>query len=152
MENVTQFSVLMANKPGVLARICRALAKDKININAMSMADTAENGVLRLTTDKPDQARAVLQHLNVPMTETEVLLIPVANRVGAVADLFERLSSVHVHVSYLYGTTGGRGAKTLLVFKVNDIKKAMKAMDAPKPAAGKDMKIKLRRPGGGKRR
>jgi hypothetical protein len=153
MRNVTQFSVFMANKPGILAQISRAMAKEKINITALSMMDTADTGVLRLTADKPDAARAVLQNLNVPMTETEVLSVPVANRVGAVADLCERLSKHHVHISYLYATTGGRGAQTTVVLKVNDTRKAMRAISGPsKHVTGKDMKIKLRRPGGGKRR
>jgi len=120
MEILTQFSVFMANKPGVLAQICRAMAKEKINITAMSMADTAENGVLRLTADAADSARAVLGRLNVPLTETEVLSVPVPNRIGAVADLCDRLSSSHVHISYMYGTTGGVGARTTVIFKVND--------------------------------
>ena len=152
MEILTQFSVFMANKPGVLAQICRAMAKEKINITAMSMADTAENGVLRLTADAADSARAVLGRLNVPLTETEVLSVPVPNRIGAVADLCDRLSSSHVHISYMYGTTGGVGARTTVIFKVNDIRKAMKAIDSPRLSTGRDMRIKLRRPVAARRR
>ncbi len=147
MIHATQFSVFTANKPGVLAQICRAMARDKINITGMTMMDTAESGVLRFTADKSDNAREVLQRLNIPMTETEVLMATVANRVGAVADLCERLSDARVHVSYMYATTGGRGAKTTVVFKVNDAKKALRAMDSPtKQGVRRDMKIKLRRP------
>ena len=153
MESVTQFSVFTANKPGVMAQICRAMAKEKINITGMSMMDAAESGVLRLTADQTELARSVLQRMNIPMTETEVLSVMVPNRVGAVADLCEKLSNARIHLSYMYATAGGRGAKSTIVFKVNDIRKAIKAIGSPaKLNTSRDMKIKLRRPGGGKRR
>jgi hypothetical protein len=152
MENLTQYSVFMANKPGVLAQICRAMAKEKINIAAMSMMDTMENGVLRLIVDHADRARRVLQQLNVPTTETEVLAVPLPDRPGAVADLCERLSNHHVHIAYLYATTGAQGGKTTAILKVSDTKKAMKAISATRISPGKDMKIKLRRPAAGRRR
>jgi hypothetical protein len=152
MESITQYSVFMANKPGVLAQICRALAKDKINIIAMSMMDTAENGVLRLTVDRPEQARLVLRKLNVPTTETEVLAVPLPNRPGAVAEICDRLSRHHVHVSYMYATTGSARSKATVVLKVNDTKKAAKVLAGSRQSAGRDMKIKLRRPAAVRRR
>jgi hypothetical protein len=153
MNSTTQFSVFTANKPGVLAQICRAMAKDKINITGMSMMDTAESGVLRFTADKIESAREVLHRLNIPMTETDVITATVANRVGAVADLCERLSEARVHVSYLYATSGSRGARTTVVFKVNDAKKAVKAIEGSnKHGTRRDMKIKLRRPVNSRRR
>ena len=36
MEKSTQFSVFLANKPGVLTQVFRELAKAKINVSAMS--------------------------------------------------------------------------------------------------------------------
>jgi hypothetical protein len=147
MPQTTQFSVFTANKPGVLAEVCRTMAREKINITGMSMMDAAESGVLRLITDKPDSARVALQRMNIPMTETDVLAITLPNRVGAVADLCERLSNAHVHIAYMYATTGGRGANATVVFKVGDVKKAVRAIEAPgRLSTGKDMKIKLRHP------
>jgi hypothetical protein len=123
------------------------MAAEKINITGMSMMDTAENGVMRLITDKPDHARTVLDRMNVPMTDTQVLTVTLPNRVGAVADVCERLSDARVHVEYMYATTGGRGAQTTVVFKVKNLTKAAKVLNGPsRPSVGKDMKIKLRRP------
>ncbi len=147
MPQTTQFSVFTVNKPGVLAEVCRTMAREKINILGMSMMDAAESGVLRLIADKPDAARVALQRLNVPMTETDVLIVPLPNRVGAVADVCERLSNAHVHIAYMYATTGNRGANATVVFKVSDMKKAVRAIEPPgRLSLGKDMKIKLRHP------
>jgi hypothetical protein len=47
MEIVKQLSVFLANKPGMLARVCDMLADEKINISALTISDTAEHAVVR---------------------------------------------------------------------------------------------------------
>ena len=53
MEFVTEVTARLENKPGRLAKICSALAQEKINIRALSVMDTGERSVLRLVTDQP---------------------------------------------------------------------------------------------------
>ncbi len=144
MDSLTQFSVFLVNKPGVLSQVCRELGKAKINIVALAMMDAVEHGVMRLIVKDPSKARPVLQKLNIPMTETDVLAVPMSNRPGAIADICEKLSSAHIQISYMYCTTGAAGGKTLGVFKVPDIKKAKKIIENHK-APARDMKVKLRR-------
>jgi hypothetical protein len=146
MKVLTQFSLFLAGKPGMLGAICRELGKAKINIEALTMMDVQEHGVLRLIVSDPMMAGPVLRNLNIPTSESEVLLVPMANRPGAVADVLEKLSSNHVHISYVYVTTGAPGGKTFGVFKVGDVKKAMKVIDAnTKKNHNRDMKVKVRR-------
>jgi len=145
MESKTQFSVFMVRRPGLLAQICRELAKAKINITALTMMDASEHSVLRLLPESVPETRAVLRKLNVPLTETEVLVVPLANRPGAVADVCERLSDAHIDPGYMYCTAGTRNGKTVAIFKVPDIKKAIKVIEGRRTRS-RDMKVKLRRP------
>jgi hypothetical protein len=123
-----QFSVFMVNKPGVLAQILGEFAKAKINITAITMMDSAEHGVMRVVFAKPEQAREVLNKLNMPYNETDVLCVDLANKAGALAVVSERLAKGHVNISYAYCTAGGRGGRTTGVLKVSDVKKAMKLL------------------------
>lgn len=143
MESLTQFSVFLINKPGVLAQVCRELGKAKVNIVALAMMDAVEHGVLRVIVADPERSRTVLKKLNIPMTETDVLCVPMSNKPGALADVCERLSLGHVVISYMYCTTGAAGGKALGIFKVPDIKKAIKVIEAHR-GTGKDVKRKLR--------
>ena len=143
MESLTQFSVFLVNKPGVLAQVCRELGRAKINISALAMMDAVEHGVLRIIVQNADRARPVLRKLNVPLTETEVLAVPMANRPGALADVCERLSAAHIRVSYMYCTTAAPRGKAMGIFKVPDIRKAVKVIEGRR-ASTRDMKIKLR--------
>lgn len=120
----TQFSVFLVNKPGVLAQVTKALADGKVNIVAMTLVDSQEHGVLRVVSDDPPRARAVLRKLNLPMTETEVLCLDLSNRPGALADVATVLGQNHVNINYAYCTSGAPGGRTTGIFKVADVKKA----------------------------
>ena len=142
-ERMVQFSIFLGNKPGMLGKICRELAKSKINIVGLTMVDTSEHGVLRIVPQNPDRARTALDKLNVPMAETRVLAVTMPNRPGVVADVCEKLSAERVKISYLYGTTGAPGGKAVGIFKVGDVKKAEKVLET-KRAPKRDTKVKLR--------
>ncbi|GFO81855.1 MAG: hypothetical protein A49_14820 [Methyloceanibacter sp.] len=83
MEKCIQFSFFLVNKPGVLSHIFSDLAKSKVNIQALAMMDSMEHGVLRMVVDDPTVARPVMQRLNIPVTETDVLAVELSNRPGA---------------------------------------------------------------------
>ena len=151
MEKRVQFSVFLVNKPGVLPQAFRELAKAKINVTSIAMMDSMEHGVLRMLVDNEETTRGLLKTLNIPVTETDVLAVPLSNRPGAVADLCERLSAAHINIGYMYCTTGVKGGKTTVVLRVPDIKKAIKVLEASRPPR-RDMKVKLRRPAATKRR
>lgn len=151
MEKRVQFSIFLVNKPGVLSQIFREIAKAKLNVTSLAMMDSVEHGVLRVVVENPAEARPIFKKLNVPVTETEVLAVILANRPGAAADLCERLSAAHITIGYMYCTTGAKGGKTVVVLKVPNIPKAIKILEASKTTR-RDMKVKLRRPASTNRR
>jgi hypothetical protein len=133
LKTDTQFSVFLANKPGILCQVVQQLAESKINIVAMSMMDATEHGVLRLVAENPDETRGTLGALDLPRTETTVLTTTLPNRPGALADVIERLDQEHVHVHYAYCTTGTRNGRSLGVFKVSNLNKAVQVLSDRKP-------------------
>ena len=120
----SQFSVFLVNKPGVLAQVTKALAQEKVNVTAMTLVDSQEHGVLRFVAEDAPATRQVLQQLNLPMTETEVLCLDLPNRPGALADVAGLLGENHININYAYCTSGAPGGRTTGVFKVADLKKA----------------------------
>ncbi len=129
----TQFSVFLANKPGILAQVCRRLADDKINIVAMCLMDSTEHGVLRLITADLGQTRETLKALNLSTTESKVIIATLPNRPGALSDVVERLGASHVSVNYAYVTTGAPGGRTVGVLSVSDAQKASKLLTERSP-------------------
>lgn len=133
VRSTTQFSVFLVNKPGILSRVCDALAEKKINLVALTLMDSVEHGVFRLVAENVDKARAALTELNIPMTETEVLVAEMPNRPGAMADLCARLNSEHISIKYAYVTSGTPGGRTVGIFKVNNLKRALAIADKRRP-------------------
>jgi hypothetical protein len=129
MYVASQFSVFMVNKPGVLAQALTEFAKVRVNIVAITMMDSAEHGVMRVVFEEPDKAREVLNRLNMPYNETEVLCVNLANKSGALATVAEKLAKGHINISYAYCTAGARGGRTTGVLKVSDVKKAMRLLE-----------------------
>lgn len=128
MEVVKQFAVSMVNKPGVLANICRAMADAKVNIIAMTILASVEMGVLRMVLNKPDKARPILKCLDLSLTESEVIMVEMHNRPGALASVMERLSRAHVNIDYAYSTMGTLGGQATAVIKVQYPQKALKIL------------------------
>jgi hypothetical protein len=145
MTTVPQFSVFLINKPGVLAQVSRQIAQARINILAMTMTDSSEHGVLRLVAEEPERLRSALAALNLPTTETDVLVIDMPNKPGALAEVCGRLAEGHINISYAYCTTGANGGRTKGVFKLADAKKAMKLLAGP-PAKRRNSGNNIRRP------
>jgi hypothetical protein len=143
-----QFSVFLVNKPGVLAQVTKALADQKVNILAMTLVDSQEHGVLRVVGNDAAVTRQVLQRLNLPMNETDVLLVELPNRPGALADVATLMGQNHININYAYCTSGAPGGRTTGIFKVADPTKASRVLKGP---AGKHKEAGVRRQAGPRR-
>src|SRR5437879_13399544 len=82
IETATQLAVFLANRPGALARVCEALAKAEININALATSDTVDHSVVLMVVSDPTKALMLLGEAGVLALETEVLMIGTENQPG----------------------------------------------------------------------
>jgi hypothetical protein len=62
------------------------------------------------------------------------------NRPGAMADLCSRLNSNHISIRYAYVTSGAAGGRTVGIFKVDNIQKALKLGDG-RPTARRERRV-----------
>src|SRR6516225_4742914 len=111
VQTTKQITVFLENKPGRLANVLSALAREKVNITAMSVMDKHEHSVLRVVTDDPAATVRLVQGLNMPCTETDVLAVELRNQPGALAHVCELLAAEHINVDYAYCSSGGRNGR-----------------------------------------
>jgi hypothetical protein len=131
VETTKQVTVFLENKPGRLANVLSALAREKVNITALSVMDRHEHSVLRLVADDPAKMAQIIQGLNTPSTESDVLLVELKNQPGALAHVCEVLAAEHINVDYAYCSSGGRNGRVYGVFKVSNTDKAMRVLGEP---------------------
>ena len=120
---VTQISVFMENKNGRLAEITKLLASKGISLRAVTIADTADFGILRLIVKDPDRTRDVLLEAGFTARETEVLAVAMDDKPGALAEVMELFEKNNVNIEYLYSILAGKGGMADIVFRVEDLER-----------------------------
>jgi hypothetical protein len=122
---VEQIAVFLENKSGRLAEITRILAENEINIRALSVADTADFGILRLIVDKVDLAKEVLRAGGFTVGKTNVVAVEVPDRAGGLASVLKVINEVGLNVEYMYAFVNKSGANAVLIFRFDEMDKAI---------------------------
>ncbi|HEY7725003.1 MAG TPA: amino acid-binding protein [Anaeromyxobacteraceae bacterium] len=113
-----QLSLFLENRPGQLRAPCQALAAAGIDILTLSLADTAQFGILRLIVRDPARAREVLEAAGMVVNATEVVAVEVEDRPGGLAAVLEHVEGAGLSVEYMYAFAVSPGAgKAALVFR-----------------------------------
>ncbi len=125
---IKQISVFLENKSGRLAAVTHLLAEHTINIRALSIADTSDFGILRLIVDQPGQAYAVLKEAGFTVSLTEVLGIEMPDRPGGLNSILDILVKAGINIEYLYAFIGRSSKGAIVIFRVEELDRALKIM------------------------
>ena len=120
--SVNQVSVFLENKPGTLNKLTEVLATNKINIRALSLAETSEFGIVRMIVNDVFEAVNVLKENNFVAILTPVLAYAIADEAGYLNALLKNFSDANVNIEYMYAFAGR--TRAYMIFRVNDTKKA----------------------------
>ena len=125
---VEQIAVFLENKSGRLADITRTLADNDINIRALSVADTADFGILRLIVDKVDKAKEALKANNFTVGKTNVIAVEVPDRTGGLATVLEAAVKGGLNIEYMYAFVNKSSENAVVIFRFDDMDKAIAVM------------------------
>jgi hypothetical protein len=128
---IRQLSLFLENRPGQLRFPCKVLGDAGIDILTMSLADTAQFGILRLVVKDWRRAKEVLEAAGVVVNVTEVLAVDVPDRAGGLASVLEAFEKAGVGVEYMYAWgERERGRHATLLFRLEDPDRAAKLLEA----------------------
>lgn len=119
-----QISVFAENKPGRLATITAALAKEKINIRATTITTSDTFGVINLLVDSPAKAQKALTAAGLMVQVRDVLAVELGDKPGALDVLTQLLSSAEVNVNNAYGFVVASYERAIFVVDVDQPEKA----------------------------
>ena len=118
--NIHQISVFLENRTGQLAEITQLLAENKIDIRALSIAETTDYGLARMIVDDCHKASAILLEHGDILSMTPVWAVEVPDRPGGLAEVLGVLSENHVDVEYMYSLFTHREGRAYMVMRVSD--------------------------------
>lgn len=130
MDITTQLAVFLENKPGTLARMCRALEQAKINILGLTISDTVDHSVIRMVVSDTRKAMLLLEERNVLVVESQVLMIENDNKPGSLAVIAEKLAKSKINIEYAYLANSHRSKKGLLFLRTSNVEKSLKVLSA----------------------
>jgi hypothetical protein len=123
---IYQLSVFLENKSGRITEALEALGEGNIRITALSVADTAEFGILRLIVSDPEKARELLKKNNFTVNLTEVISVMAPNEARHYAKVLKILSDLDISVEYTYAFSVGD--KSIIILQCSNTEKAIKAL------------------------
>lgn len=127
-KTIRQLSVFVENKAGSLSEVLKLIGGEKIDIRAMSIADTKDFGILRLIVSDTDKAIDILKKNDYPVTVTEVIAISVSDTPGGLAGAIGILDGCGISIEYMYAFISGADNTADIIFRVDDNEKASEAL------------------------
>lgn len=124
---IKQLSVFLENKTGRINEVTKILGGAGINMQAFSMAETTDFGILRLIVAEVDKAVEVLREANFAVMLTDVVCISCSNQAGALSTLLDKLSEQDIFIEYMYAFA--EGDKANIVIRPSDIERCVATLE-----------------------
>lgn len=125
---VKQLSVFLENKPGKLAEILQVLKQQDIDIRSLSLADTAEFGILRMIVNDPQKAYSELKKGFFQVSLTDVIAVAVQDAPGGLHAVLTCLQDADVSLEYAYAFVGKSAGTAYVVMRTDDTARAVAAL------------------------
>jgi len=97
----TELSLRLQNSPGSLARVCRVLADQRVNLIALCLEG---NGTLRMVVDNHIHAIATLREQHYQVEERDVLYAVMPNHPGSLARAVRLVADAALNLDYAYAS------------------------------------------------
>lgn len=120
---VYQISVFLENRAGQFAEITGVLAESGIDLRAISIAETADYGILRMIVDNAEKTTALLMQHGYLLSMTPVLVIAVPDQPGGIAPVLATLAEGNIDIEYMYSLFTHIEGKAYIVFRVSETEK-----------------------------
>ena len=111
---IKQLSVFLENREGRLDEVLKTLGANDVNIVALSLADTADYGMLRMIVSDPVKGKAVLKEAGITSKLTDVVALRVPHAAGSLSKAMHELMVGGVNIEYMYAFANGADASAVL--------------------------------------
>ena len=126
---IRQLTVFVQNRKGSMVALTDILAKNGINIRALSIAETEDFGVLRLIVNDEVAAQKILEDNGYLIKVIDVVGVKIGDKPGALTAALNVLDKANINVEYLYAFMARTEKHAYVVLRVEDNKTAESALE-----------------------
>ena len=117
---IKQLTVFVPNRKGTIVEVTDILAKNNINMRALSIAETEDFGILRLIVNDETSAEKVLKENGYLIKTVDVLGVKIGDEPGKLTTALDVLDKADINVEYLYAFMARTEKHAYVVLRVAD--------------------------------
>lgn len=125
---IKQISVFLQNKLGRFSEMASILGAAGVNMQAFTVAENADFGIVRLIVEDVDKAIGVLREHSFAVSVCDVIRVEMPDRPGALATTMEKLSAGGVFIEYMYAFSMGDVANVII--RTGDVERSQQLLEA----------------------
>ena len=126
---VKQISIFVENKEGRIKKAIDTLAKENINIRALSIADTTKYGILRLIVSDNEKSIKALENDGFIVKENEVIILAVPDEPNGLNSTLAVFDEKDINLEYLYAFSSNKTDEAIVVMRLENMEKAIEALE-----------------------
>lgn len=125
---VKQISVFLENKPSAMAEFTDVLSKNNIDMRALSLAEAADFGIVRIIVDDVYNTMQVIKDAGYICSAAKVLAVAIPDEPGGLAKVIHCLGENDINMEYMYAFTTRQKDVAYMIFRVKDNEKAIQVL------------------------
>ena len=126
---VKQISVFIENKEGKIKKAINTLAEEDINIRALSIADTAKYGILRLIVSDNEKAIESLENDGFIVKENDVIIVAIPDKPNGLNSTLAIFEDKGINLEYLYAFVSSKTDEAIVVMRLENMDQAIEALE-----------------------
>jgi len=123
-----EITFTLPNRPGALARVARTLAKERVNLAAISVDSAAGKGRVRLIVSDPDRATVLLETAGFNVEVREMIAVRLEDRAGTFLRVLETLAQERINIQSVAILVAREGNQTLVALSTSDLPRTRKLL------------------------
>ena len=125
---IKQITVFVENKKGTVVSVTDTLAKNNINLRALSIAETETFGILLMIVNDENAAEKVLTENGHLIKVIDVIGVKIGDQPGKLTEALRVLGEASINVEYLYAFMSRTEKHAYVVLRVEENEKAEEAL------------------------
>ena len=124
-KKVKELQFSTPNRVGTLAKITDAFKKARVNISQIWACGEGSTACFGIVTDNNAKAKKLLKAHKITVKEKDILVLNLANKVGSLFNVANRLSKAKINITCLSATTNGKRASVVISTSNNNKAKSL---------------------------